>query len=101
APVISTTLFFRSSITGAPPERLRRYATSNEMLLSLGLWSSRQKYGGTRRLACFQVAMRLRSILQSVGLVYFDFDLAGLHDIEQFLGASFQVLAAGGINHQR
>src|SRR5712672_2635989 len=87
APVISTTLFFKSSIT-----------LFSSKTATVPLWQQHRRAGG---LARFEVPVRLCCVLQPVSLVDFDLDLAGLHYVEQFLGGGFEILARRGIRHQR
>src|SRR5579872_1854603 len=47
--------------------------------------ASNQEYGRSRCFACGKIGVGFRGILQRIGLMDFDFDRAGEHDIEQHL----------------
>src|SRR5690242_1718950 len=61
------------------------------------LWD---QYRRPRRLARFEVAMRLGRVPERVAVVDFDFHLARAHDFEQILGGGQEIVALGGIGRQ-
>ncbi len=62
---------------------------------------SGQEDDRARRLAAFEIAVRLRGILQRVGVVHVDLHDALRDDVEQVVGVGQQILALGDVGAER
>src|SRR5262245_39130113 len=55
----------------------------------------------SRGLARLEIAVRLRRVLEGVAVVDLDLHLAGGDDVEEVFRAGDEVVALGGVRHQR
>src|SRR4051794_2715874 len=66
-------------------------------LAMTALRGSHGEDGRARRLTPFEIAMRLRRVLQRIGLVDGDLDRAAADDVEELLRHGDEILALGGV----